>query len=83
MEDYDNIEDDMQEFVDRTCSEKVLRFNSKFLRKIHIVVSEGKYIKKKCCPYCSFEDNEDVTMVAKLPRHHPIKPISASVNLGE
>ena len=65
MEGYDNIEDDMQQYVNANCSGK-WRFNSKYLRKIHIVVSEGKYKKKKCCPYCPFEDIKDATMVAKL-----------------
>ena len=41
----------------------------KYLRKIHIVVSEGKYKKKKCCLYCPFEDIKDATMVFKLHRH--------------
>ena len=45
------------------------RFNSKYLRKIHIVVSEGKYKKKKCCPYYAFEDIKDATMVTNLHRH--------------
>ena len=67
-EGYDNIEDDMQQYVNANCSGK-WRFNSKYLRKIHIVVSEGKYKKKKCCPYCPFEDIKDATMVAKLHRH--------------
>ena len=65
---YDNIEDDMQQYVNDNCSGK-WRFNSKYLRKIHIVVSEGKYKKKKCCLYCPFEDIKDATMVAKLHRH--------------
>ena len=68
MEGYDNIEDDMQQYVNAKCSGK-WRFNSKCLWKIHTVVSEGKSKKKKCCPYCPFEDIEDATMVAKLPRH--------------
>ena len=68
MEGYDNIEDDMQQYVNANCYGK-WRFNSKYLRKIHIVVSEGKYKKKKCCPYCHFEDTKDATMVAKLHRH--------------
>ena len=68
MEGYDNIEDDMQQYVNANCSGK-WRFNSKYLSKIHIVVSEGKYKKKKCCPYCPFEDIKDATMVAKLHRH--------------
>ena len=68
VEGYDNIEDDMQQYVNANCCGK-WRFNSKYLRKIHIVVSEGKYKKKKCCPYCPFEDIKDATMVAKLHRH--------------
>ena len=68
MDGYDNIEDDMQQYVNANCSGK-WRFNSKYLRKIQIVVSEGKYKKKKCCPYCPFEDIKDATMVAKLHRH--------------
>ena len=59
VEGSDNIEDDMQQYVNANCSRK---FNSRFLKKIHIVVSEGKYRKKKCCPYCPFED-------IKLHRH--------------
>ena len=47
MEGHDNIEDDMQQYVNSKCSGK-WRFNSKYLRKMHIVVSEGKYKKKKC-----------------------------------
>ena len=68
MDGYDNIEDDMKQFVNANCPGK-WRFNSKYLRKIHIVISEGKYKKKKCCPYCPFEDIKDATMVAKLHRH--------------
>ena len=68
VERYDNIEDDMQQYVNANCSGK-WRFNSKYLRKIQIVVSEGKYSKKKCCPYCPFEDFKDATMVAHLHRH--------------
>ena len=68
MEGYDNIEDDMQQYVNANCSGK-WRFNSKYLRKTHIVVSEGKYKKKKCCPYCPFEDIKDATMAAKLHPH--------------
>ena len=64
MDGSDNNEDDMQQYVYSSCSGN-WRFNSKYLRKIHIVVSEGKYKKKKCCPYCPFE----ATMVAKLHRH--------------
>ena len=58
----------MKQYVDAKCSGK-WRFNSKYLRKIHIVVSEGKYKKKKCCPYCPFEVIKDATLVAKLYRH--------------
>ena len=68
MDGYDNIEDDMQQYVNANCSGK-WRLNSKHLRKIHIVVSEGKYKKKKYCPYCPFADIKDATMVAKLHRH--------------
>ena len=70
MEGYDNIEDDMQQNVNANCSGK-WRFDSKYLRKNHIVVSEGKYKKKKCCLYCPFEDIKDATMVAKL--HRPLQ----------
>ena len=65
---YDNIEDDMQQYVNGNCSGK-WKFNSKYPRKIQIVVSEGKYKKKKCCPYFPVEDIKDATMVAKLHRH--------------
>ena len=65
---YDNIEDDMQQYVNANCSGKG-RFNSKYLRKIQIVVSEGKYKKKKCCPHCPFEDIKDASMVAKIHCH--------------
>ena len=65
---YDNIEDDMQQYVNDNCSGK-WKFNSKYLRKIQIVVSEGKYKKKNCFPYCPIEDIKDATMVAKLHRH--------------
>ena len=68
VEGYDNIEDDMQRYINANCSGK-RRFNSKYLRKFQIVVSEGIYKKKKCCPYCPFEDIKDATMVAKLHRH--------------
>ena len=80
MEGYDNIEDDMQQYVNANCSGK-WRFNSKYLRKIHIVVSEGKYKKKKCCSYCPFEESK---MRQWLPIYiaicnHSIKESSASV----
>ena len=68
MEGYDNIEDDMQQYVNANFSGK-WNFNSKYLRKIQIVVFEGEYKKKKCFPYCPFEDVKDATMVAKLHRH--------------
>ena len=68
VEGDDNIEDDMQQYVNANCSGK-WRFISKYLGKIHIVVFEGKYKKKKCCPYCPFEDIKDATVVAKLHRH--------------
>ena len=68
VENYDNIEDDEQKYVNANCSGK-LRFNSKYPRKILIAVSRGKYKKKKCCPYYPFEDIKDATMVAKLHRH--------------
>ena len=42
---YDNIEDDMQQYVNANCSGK-WRFNSKFLGKIQIGVSEGKYKRR-------------------------------------
>ena len=64
VEDYDNIEEDMQQYINANCYEK-WRINSKYLKKIHIVVSEGKYEKKKCCPYRPFKDIKDATMVAK------------------
>ena len=84
VEGYDKIEDDMREEVNVNCSGN-WRFNSKYLRKIHIVVCEGKHKKTKCCPYWSFEDIKDATMVTKLHRHfcyHFIKENSASVTLG-
>ena len=74
---YDNIEDDMQQHVNDNCSRK-WKFNSKYLRKIQIVVSEGKYKKENKIqnkeeiqkrPYCLFEDIKDATMVAKVHRH--------------
>ena len=68
MKDYSKIEDDTQQYVDTSFSEK-WRFNSKYLKKIHIVVSEGKYKKMKNCPDCSFEEIKDVTMVNKLAHH--------------
>ena len=68
MEGYDNIEDDMQQYVNANCSGK-WRFKSKYLGEIQIVVSEGEYKKKNCCPNCPFEDIKDATMVAKLHRH--------------
>ena len=45
------------------------KFNSKYLRKIQIVVSEGKYKKNKSCPHCPFEDIKDATMIDKLHGH--------------
>ena len=84
VEGYDNIKDDMQQYVNANSSGK-WRFNSKYLRKIHIVVSEGKNKKRKSCPYCPFEDIKDATMVAKLL--HNLQSFhqksSASVHLGE
>ena len=65
VEGYDNIEDDTQQYVNANCSGN-WQFNSKYLRKIQIAVSEGKYKKKKCCPYCPFEDIKVATMVAEL-----------------
>ena len=67
VEGYDNIGDDMQQYVNANCSGK-WSFNSKYLRKIQIVVSEGKYKRKKSCSYCPFEDIKDATMGAKLYR---------------
>ena len=83
VEGYDNIEDGMQEYVNANCSGK-WRFNSKHLRKIHIVVSWCKYSKEKCRPYCLFK-------ISKMRRwslnyiaicNHS-KESSASVTLGE
>ena len=37
VEGYDNIEDDMQQYVNANCSGK-WRFNSKYLRKMQIVL---------------------------------------------
>ena len=68
VEGYDNIEDDLQQYVNANCSGK-WRFNSKYPRKIQIVVSECKYRKKKNCPNCPIEDIKDATMVAKLHCH--------------
>ena len=79
---YDYIEDDMQQYVNDNCSGK-WKFNSKYLRKIQIVVSDGKYKKEKCCPFCS--------KISKMRRwspnyiaicNHSIKESSASVTLG-
>ena len=58
VEDYDNIENNLQEYVKANLSGK-LRFKSKYLKKIHIVVSGGKYKKKKCCTYCHLEGIKD------------------------
>ena len=68
VEDHDNIEDYMQKYVNAKCSEK-WRFNSKYLRKIHIAVPGGKYKPTKCSLYLPFEDINDATMVAKLACH--------------
>ena len=68
VEGCDNIEDDMQHYVNANCSGK-WKFNSKYLSKIQIVVSEGTNKKTKCCPYCPSKDIKDATMVAKLHRH--------------
>ena len=46
VEGYDNIEDDMQQYVNANCWGK-WRFNSKYLKKIHIVVFDGKYKKTR------------------------------------
>ena len=46
MEGYDNIEDDMQQYANANCSGK-WRFNSKYLRKIHLVVHEGEEEQKE------------------------------------
>ena len=86
VERYDIIQDDMQEYVNANCSGR-WSFNSKDLRNIHCFVSEGKYKRKKCCPYCPFEDIKDATMIAKLHRllqsfHQRINESFAPVTLG-
>ena len=45
VEGYDNIEDVLQQYVNASCSGN-RRFNSKYLRKIQIVVSEVKYKRR-------------------------------------
>ena len=77
VEGHGNIDDDIPQNVKGKC-----RFNSKYLRKIHIVVSEVKYKKNKC-PYCPFED---IKMRQWLPNYiticnHSIEKSSASVTL--
>ena len=80
----DNIEDDMQQYVNDNCSGNC-KFNSKYLRKIQIVVSEGKYK----------ETNVVLTVLSKISKmrrwstnymaicNHSIKVSSASVTLVE
>ena len=65
---YDIIEDDMHQNGNNNCSGK-WKFSPKYLRKIQIVVSEGKYKKQKCWPYCVFEDIKDASILAKIHRN--------------
>ena len=65
---YDNIEDDMQQYVNDNCSGNGNSTQSISGRSTSLSLKVNTK-KKKCCPYCPFEPIKDATMVAKLHRH--------------